>query len=426
MDNLGLMTIVSFVVFMAGGITGPVNSLYVESLGASYVAIGLLGTSTSLTMIVFSYVWGRFSDRLGRRKGLLASGLIVMALSHGLAALAGRYELLFPIRILGAVATAAYSTSNLALVGDMLERHADTRGQRVGTLRGLSSLGFGLMAFVSGSIADAFSIRVPFLLAAGFLVVAVLVLTLVRENPRECESDALEGSRADSTLGATALWQRGMASVRKLITSIRQPTGTATASQAESGTLLPLAPLLLSALLWSLATGAVYAVWANYMVRELGYSSGAMSRLWALASTSEFPLMIAAGWLSDRLGRLPMLGVGFVAWMLVFVGYIVVPTMPWIVLVQLTRGFAYSAYTASAMTYATEVRSQAQRGRVSGLYSSAGGIGTILGTSAGGAQTQLFGFRAMIGTNALLMFVAAVYVWVVYFRHLVSQREQSG
>ena len=60
-------------------------------------------------------------------------------------------------------------------------------------------------------------------------------------------------------------------------------------------------------------TGAVYAVWANYMVSELGYSQTAMSALWSLASTSEFPLMILAGWLSDRLGRLPMLSLGFLA-----------------------------------------------------------------------------------------------------------------
>ena len=87
---------------------------------------------------------------------------------------------------------------------------------------------------------------------------------------------------------------------------------------------LPLAPLLFSAFLWSLTTGAVYAVWANYMVGELEYSQAAMSRLWSLASTSEFPLMILAGWLSDRLGRLPMLSLGFLAWTLVFLGYVLV------------------------------------------------------------------------------------------------------
>ena len=169
-------------------------------------------------------------------------------------------------------------------------------------------------------------------------------------------------------------------------------------------------PLLASAFLWTLATGAVYAVWANYMVSELGYTQAAMTRLWSLASTTEFPLMIVAGWLSDRIGRLPMLSLGFVAWTVVFAGYVLFPQMPWIIGVQLVRGFAYSAYTATAMTYATEVRSRAQRGWVSGLYSTSGSVGSILGAAMGGLQTEWMGFRAMIGTNAGLVFVGALYV----------------
>jgi MFS family permease len=154
----------------------------------------------------------------------------------------------------------------------------------------------------------------------------------------------------------------------------------------------------------------VYAVWANYMVDELGYSQAAMSRLWAIASLSEFPLMIVAGWLSDRLGRMEVLCLGFISWSLVFAGYVFAPQMPGILVIQLTRGFAYSAYTAAAMTYATEVRSREQRGTASGLYNSAGGLGSILGSSLGGIQTQLMGFRAMFLTNAAVIFGGAVYL----------------
>jgi MFS family permease len=62
------------------------------------------------------------------------------------------------------------------------------------------------------------------------------------------------------------------------------------------------------------------------------------------------------------------------------------------------------------MTYATEVRSRAQRGRVSGLYSTSGSVGSILGASLGGVQTEWMGFRAMIGTNAALVFAGALYI----------------
>ena len=175
--------------------------------------------------------------------------------------------------------------------------------------------------------------------------------------------------------------------------------------------------MLIAAFLWSLTTGAVYAVWANYMVGEQGFSQTQMSRLWALASLSEFPLMILAGQLSDRLGRLLMLSLGFFAWTIVYLGYIVVPFMPWILLIQLTRGFAYSAFTATAMTYATEVRAKAERGRMSGLYSTAGSIGAILGSTMGGALAQFAGTRTMILVNAALIFGGALYLALATVQH---------
>ena len=400
MNNRTLLTAVSFVAFMATGIINPVNSLYMASLGASYSAIGLLGTATAFTAILLSYVWGRASDRMGRRKIFLLLGLLGMAVSNGLIAIVPSYGYLFPLRILGGAALSAYTTSSLALMGDELEHHGATRGRRMGTFRGLSSLGFGLMAFLSGGIADRFSLRTPFVLSAIFYTFAFLVATTVKES-------ASPGS-------GTAVRENPF---RALLALLGQNNDTDDSHPTEHANKnLPLAPLLISAFVWSLAVGAVYAVWANYMVSDLGYTTKTMGRLWSLASTSEFPLMILAGWLSDRVGRLKMLALGFFAWTLVFAGYVLVPGMPWIIFIQLTRGFAYSAFTAAAMTYAAEVRSKSQRGSVSGAYNAAGGMGSILGSSIGGIQTQVMGFRAMIGTNAALIFGGALYLTGVIFR----------
>lgn len=282
----------------------------------------------------------------------------------------------------------------------------------MGIYRGLGSLGFGLMAFASGSVADQFSLRAPFGLAALFLLIAFL-LSLTVQEPRVSPGVRPMSSANVQTI-LTVVW-RGSEEALNTLVAVLRPRAHELRSERSSEGLgdaprPALTPLLVSAFLWSLVTGAVYAVWANYMVDELGYSQAAMTQLWALASLSEFPLMIAAGWLSDRLGRLEVLCLGFGSWTLVFLGYVIVPWMPWILLIQLNRGFAYSAYTAAAMTYATEVRSREQRGTASGLYNSAGGLGAILGSSMGGIQTQLMGFRAMIATNAALIFGGAVYL----------------
>lgn len=417
MSNLTRLTIISCIVFMSTGVTNPVLSLYFESLGASYAMIGLLGTVASLATILLSYMWGKASDHFGQRKIFLLIGLLTMSAVNGVIAVVPSYGYLFPLRIIGGAALSAYATSSLALMGDVLERHQETRGRRMGTFRGLSSLGFGVMAFLSGTIADRFSLRTPFAAAAILCFFAFLLAFGVREaTPTRVAFSP--GNILDFLRSAVVAVPSGL---RRLKGGF---AGAAKENKADSITpdpksqpaSLPLAPLLISAFIWSLVIGAVYAVWANYMVGEVGYSRTNMSRLWSLASTSEFPLMILAGWLSDRLGRLRMLAVGFIAWALVFAGYVLVPGMPWIVFVQLTRGFAYSAFTATAMTYATEVRSRSRRGEVSGLYNAAGGVGSIIGASMGGVQTQLMGFRAMIATNAALISGGAAYLVGVMYR----------
>jgi MFS family permease len=426
--NVTLLTIISFILFMSVGITSPISSLYAESLGASYVAIGLLGAATSLTTIFFSTVWGRASDRLGQRKAFLAVGLAALAVGRELMAVVPSYEYLFVLNVLASTAQAAYGTSSLALMGDLLERRSGERGRRIGTFRGLGSFGFGLTAFLSGSLADRFSIRVPFLLSGLALVVAFLLTLKVEEPPPE---DATSTSLRDWR----GFWRLLVASTRDAARSLIdqltallkrrfervQPAEAGSASltsdaETERSEWLPLSPLLISALLWSLSFWAVYSVWANYMVSELGYAQADVGRLWSLAALTEFPMMVLSGWLSDRVGRLPMLSVGFLIWSFIFAGYVYIPVMPWIVLIQLTRGFAYSAFTATAMTYAAEARPKSQRGWVSGLYSSSSGIGTILGSFVGGSLTQFFGFRTMILTNGVLFLGGAIYLAVVAIR----------
>lgn len=410
MNSLHLMTAISFIVFMAAGLTGPINSLYMESLGANYVIIGLLATTASYTT-VFSYLWGLASDRVGQRKIFLTLGMLVTSLTYGLIAIAPNYIYLFPLRILSGASLSAYSTASLALMGDLLEQQAQARGRRMGVFRGLGSLGFGLMAFLTGGIADGYSLRAPYALAGILLFVAFFLTLAVREPHRTAPAAPLAKGWLRALLRRT--WYGMGPFVRRMFT--RRPR-EANGPTPQEGTHLPLAPLLISAFLWSLTNGAVYAVWANYMVTELEYSQTVTTRLWSLASTSEMPLMIVAGWLSDRLGRMPVLCLGLLAWAMVYAGYVLTPGMPWIVVVQLIRGFAYSAFTVAAMTYAAEVRSRSQRGRVSGLYSASGGLGSILGSASGGIQTQYLGFRPMIGTHSILIFGGAVYLAAVMAR----------
>jgi MFS family permease len=432
--NYMLITAISFILFMSRGIVGPLGSVYTRSLGASFVAIGALSTVTSFMSVVFAYFWGRASDLVQRRKSFLLLGLAFMGLDAFFTSLVPNYVYLFPLRIFDAIAQAAYGVSSLALMGDILGQSKSGRGWRMGAYRGFASLGFGLMAFIAGYIVEASSLRVPYRISAVFLFIAFVLALQIEERGEGKERKEIQGIGwfLKEVASATALSVRDAMS--RLGAALRGGGRTElladerTDKERQDGpkVQLPLMPLLISSLIWSLAFGAVYALWANYMKEGIGYSERVVSQLWALASSLEFPMMILAGWLSDRIGRLPMLSLGFVSWALVFMGYVFAPTMPWIIGIQVVRSFAFSAFTATAMVYAAEVRGNTQRGQVSGLYSSAGGIGSILGATVGGAITQAAGFRTMIGSMAAVILGGALYLAKQAWQHRIRVRRAQA
>jgi len=424
--NYGLLAIISFLLFMSqGALTlGPV---YTRSLGANYAAIGALSMISSLVAVVFAIFWGRTTDLLQRRKGFIAVGLATMAVNAFLTSLVPDYQYLYPLRILGAVATAAYHVASLALMGDILAQSAG-RGWRMGVYRGCGSLGFSITAFAVRYLLQFTSLRGLYRLAGLLLLAAFAAAMLLREDDPagDVSKPRSMGRLLHEAATATATSVRD-AAIRMRAT-LRGGTGgdvladerTTKERAAAPRATLPVMPLLVAALLWSFSFTDLNSLWSNYMTESVGYDEGTVSQLWALAAVLELPMMIGAGYLSDRIGRLPMISLSFVGWALVNLGYSLVPGMPWILGIQLLRSFAYSSYAATVMVYATEVRGKAQRGQVSGLQSSAGGIGAILGSAAAGTIAQVAGFGPMIGAMIAVSLGGAAYLG----RAAVRERDQ--
>src|SRR5258706_125612 len=88
-----------FIDLLGFGIVIPLLPIYSESYGASEAALGLLFTSFSGMQFLFAPMWGRLSDRLGRRP-VLIGGLVGTALSYVLFANAHGLTMLFVSRLL--------------------------------------------------------------------------------------------------------------------------------------------------------------------------------------------------------------------------------------------------------------------------------------------------------------------------------------
>ena len=70
---LGLMFLTVFIDLIGFGIIIPLLPLYAEKFGASGFTVGLLLMSYSLMQFFFAPMWGRLSDKIGRRPVLLIS-----------------------------------------------------------------------------------------------------------------------------------------------------------------------------------------------------------------------------------------------------------------------------------------------------------------------------------------------------------------
>jgi multidrug resistance protein len=127
-----------FIDLLGFGIIIPLLPFYAESYGATAFTVGLLGTSFSLMQFLFSPVWGRLSDRIGRRPIILI-GLAGSCLSYLALAMAGSLPLIFLARIIGGIAGANIPTAQ-AYIADITT--PENRAKGMGMVGAAFGLGF--------------------------------------------------------------------------------------------------------------------------------------------------------------------------------------------------------------------------------------------------------------------------------------------
>lgn len=196
--SLGILFTILLVVMMGFSILFPVLPKYAARFGATGFSLSLLGATYSAMQFVFSPLWGRLSDRIGRRPVLMI-GLAGFALSFGLMGLARSLGQLFLARALAGILSSATLPTAMAYIGDTTAGEHRARGM------GLMGAAFGLGVIVGpavGGFLVRYGLNSPFFaaaaLAAAMLVAAALFLP---ESHRPGRGAARAGRRA-SRLGA--------------------------------------------------------------------------------------------------------------------------------------------------------------------------------------------------------------------------------
>ena len=141
---------------------------------------------------LFAPVWGRLSDRIGRRPVLIGS-LILTSASYVVFAVAGSLPMLFLSRMLAGIAGATISTAQ-AYVADTTTPAERTKG--MGMIGAAFGMGF-IFGPAIGGILSRWGYAVPAYAAAGLALVAAVLafLQLPESIPPEARAFAREARR---------------------------------------------------------------------------------------------------------------------------------------------------------------------------------------------------------------------------------------
>ncbi len=164
--KLWVLFLNAFVDMLGYAMVFPLLPLYALRLEASPTVIGLMVASFSVAQVAASPLWGRFSDRFGRRPALLV-GLSGSCLAFLVFAFADSIGMLFLCRIVQGASGGTTSVMQ-AYIGDSVE--PKDRAKALGWLSAATNAGV-MIGPVVGSAAWLLGPHTPGLLAAGLCFV---------------------------------------------------------------------------------------------------------------------------------------------------------------------------------------------------------------------------------------------------------------
>jgi MFS transporter, DHA1 family, tetracycline resistance protein len=369
---LVIIFITVFIDLLGFGIIIPLLPFYAESFGASAFAIGLLGTSFSLMQFLFSPIWGRWSDRIGR-KPIILVGLLGSCLSYVAMALAGSLALLFVARVIGGIAGANIPTAQ-AYIADITT--PENRAKGMGMVGAAFGLGF-IFGPAIGGVLSRVSPETPMWCAAALCLGNFIAAWFLLPESRRANAST-------RTLGRMEAFRHAM----------RQPT------------------LLLVLALYFIVTMAFSgfeATFALFTAARFGYTAASIGFLFAFIGLILSLIQgVLVGRAVKRVGERRLIPVAIV---LISIGIGLIPfvwNVPTLLaaLALLAIGMGFNNPSLSSMV--SKLSHEDDQGGILGLASSIASLGRVVGPAWGGYLYDAYGMTTPYLSAAGLMFIAFI------------------
>ncbi len=395
--TLGTLFLTVFLDLLGFGLVVPFLPRMARELGASDFTATLVGSAYSLMQLVFVPLWGRLSDRVGRRPVLLWS-IAATALSMGTLSISTSLVALFAARVFSGIATANIAVTQ-AYIADVTAPEDRARG--MGMLGAAFGLGFILGPFFGGQLAGLHlwgrESSAPALAAS---ILAVLNLALALRNLPESLPPERRAGASLPPPGASL-----------------PPPGASIAPAAAPGVAPSRASLALP-LAVNLCVVAAFAgleqTFTLYTLDAFGLNARQTGNVFGLMG---LVAALVQGGLTRRLTRVvsevTLIRAGLVCQISAFVTFVLAPRLgPGAVYVAAALvGGGSGVIGPSVSSYVSRKAGATVQGATLGVLQSTGALGRTLGPATGGALYQGVGMTAPYVAGAIGLSVAWLLSW---------------
>lgn len=334
---------------MSLGILSVAIPLYSYGLGADSVAVGLIISAHAIAHILASPLWGKASDRVGRRLSL-GIGMLLSSVAVPLYPFVNDPGFLAVISFLRGLTDASFWIVPWALIADLYA--PQEIGKVFGKVGMIQGIGFIVGPFLGGFLVGHLDYPSIFYMSSAFaFFTALLVFFGLHEKPRVLAEKSKGSSEIRLESGAIA----------------KKTLAIAYVDTALSGLFLGV-------------INSQFIIYASDILRE-EYLVGFLLTSYYFAETFIQPL---AGRLSDIFGRHRTILLAFIMCAIGFLALLVPPSFVSFLIACVIVGIGVGTLYIAPSALVMDMAPPSQRGLIVGFYSTIWGIGFFLGPLLGG------------------------------------------
>jgi MFS family permease len=352
--NVIAISLVSLLNDASSEIIYPLLPVFLAStLGASAKVIGLIeGSAESISSLLKLFA-GYYSDRIGKRKILVAGGYALANLVRPLLAFASSWHQVLLVRLSDRVGKGVRSAPRDAMIADTVTE--GQRGLAFGFHRAMDHLGAVIGPLI------------------GYLLVFLFVVNRDSPSPAEFKTIFLMASVPGLAAVLVAIFLVREAPKRQHVkASVKQPVLSLTGFDRNFKRFL----LIIALFTLSNSSDGFLILRA----RDAGVSVTTLPLLWAALHTTKVISSLWGGDLSDRLGRRRLIVSGWLLYAAVYAGFAFVSSNISVWILFLIYGIYFGLAEGAEKALVADLVRPDQRGTAYGLYNLAFGI-TVLPAS---------------------------------------------